>query len=210
VRVFVCYLTVLADSGYKISPMDILLDAIRGPWPWYVAGPLIGLTVPLLLFFGNKRFGLSSNLRHACAALPSKNPFFQYDWRREGGWNLLVFLGIALGGFVGGVLLANPAPLEVAEPTATALAQAGLTVDGAFAPAALFSWSALFTLPGFVAMVVGGFLIGFGARWAGGCTSGHGIMGLSELQWPSLLAVAGFFIGGVLATHLLLPILLGL
>ena len=191
--------------------MDILLDAIRGPWPWYVAGPLIGLTVPLLLFFGNKRFGLSSNLRHMCAAVPAarKTSFFDYDWRGEGGWNLLVYAGIAIGGFVAAVLLANPDPLVVAEPTSAALAEAGLVVDGAFAPAALFSWSALFTLPGFVAMVIGGVVIGFGARWAGGCTSGHAIMGVSELQWPSLLAVVGFFVGGLLATHLLLPVLLG-
>lgn len=192
--------------------MTDIFEAIRGPWPWYVAGPLVGLTVPLLLFFGNKRFGLSSNLRHMCAALPAarRNPFFAYDWRREGGWNLLVFAGIAIGGFIGGVLLANPAPLVVAEPTTAALAAAGLTVDGALAPAALFSWSSLFTLRGLVVMVLGGFLIGFGARWAGGCTSGHAIMGLSELQWPSLLAVTGFFIGGLLATHLVLPFVLGL
>jgi uncharacterized protein len=191
--------------------MDIILDAVRGPWPWYVAGPLIGLTVPLLLFLGNKRFGLSSNLRHMCAAVPAarRNAFFAYDWRREGGWNLLLYAGVAIGGLVAGVLLANPAPLQVAEPTAAALAQAGLEVDGRFAPAALFSFQALFTLPGFVAMVLGGFLIGFGARWAGGCTSGHAIMGISELQWPSLLAVVGFFAGGTLATYLLLPIVLG-
>ena len=192
--------------------MDIILDAIRGPWPWYVAGPLIGLIVPILLFFGGKRFGLSSNLRHMCAAMPAarKSSFFDYDWRREGGWNLLVFAGIVIGGFVGGVLLANPEPLVVAQSTSAALAEAGLAVDGALAPAALFSWSALFTLPGFVAMVVGGFLIGFGARWADGCTSGHALMGLSELQRPSLLAVVGFFIGGLLATHLLIPLVLGL
>ncbi len=196
--------------GYNISHMDILLDALRGPWPWYVAGPLIGLTVPLLLILGNKRFGLSSNLRHMCAIAPSKNPFFRYDWRREGGWNLLVFAGIAAGGFLGGVLLADPAPVQVAEPTTAALARAGLDVDGRLAPAELFSWSSLFTLRGFVVMVLGGFLIGFGTRWAGGCTSGHAIMGLSERQWPSLLAVVGFFGGGLLATHLLLPLVLAL
>jgi uncharacterized protein len=192
--------------------MDMIFEAIRGPWPWYVAGPLIGLTVPLLLFLGNKRFGLSSNLRHMCAVVPAarRASFFAYDWRREGGWNLLVFAGIAIGGFVGGVLLANPEPLAVAEPTSRALAAQGLAVDGALAPAVLFSWSSLFTLPGFVVMVLGGFLIGFGARWAGGCTSGHAIMGLSEVQWPSLLAVVGFFVGGLLATHLVLPLVLGL
>jgi uncharacterized protein len=191
---------------------DIIFESIRGPWPWYVAGPLVGLTVPLLLFLGSKRFGLSSNLRHMCAVVPAarRHAFFAYDWRREGGWNLLVFLGIAVGGFVGGVLLANPAPLVVAEPTTAALAAAGLTVDGALAPAALFSWSSLFTLPGFVVMVLGGFLIGFGTRWAAGCTSGHAISGLAELQWPSLLAVVGFFVGGLLATHLVVPLVLGL
>lgn len=191
--------------------MDIILDAIRGPWPWYVAGPLIGLTVPLLLFLGNKRFGLSSNLRHMCAAVPAarKNAFFAYDWRREGSWNLVLYAGVAIGGLIAGVLLANPAPLQVADATSAALAQAGLEVDGRLAPAALFSFEALFTLPGFIAMVVGGFLIGFGARWAGGCTSGHAIMGLSELQWPSLLAVVGFFAGGVAATFLVLPLILG-
>jgi uncharacterized protein len=190
--------------------MEAILDAARGPWPWYVAGPLIGLTVPLLLFLGNKRFGLSSNLRHLCAVVPSRHPFFQYDWRREGGWNLLMYGGIALGGFVGGVLLADPAPLEVAEPTRMALARAGVEVDGRLAPAALFSWSSLFTLRGLVVLVIGGFLIGFGTRWAAGCTSGHAVMGLAELQRPSLLAVIGFFLGGLLATHLLLPLVLRL
>jgi uncharacterized protein len=195
----------------SVSFMSTILDALRGPWPWYVAGPLIGLTVPLLLSVG-RRFGLSSNLRHMCAVVPAarRTSFFAYDWRREGGWNLLVFAGIAIGGFVGGVLLANPEPLAVAEPTSRALAAQGLAVDGALAPAVLFSWSSLFTLPGFVVMVLGGFLIGFGARWAGGCTSGHAIMGLSEVQWPSLLAVVGFFVGGLLATHLVLPLVLGL
>ena len=192
--------------------MSTILDALRDPWPWYVAGPLIGLTVPLLHVLGNKRFGLSSNLRHMCAAMPGarRAPFFAYDWRREGGWNLLVYAGIAIGGFLAGVLLANPEPLVVAEATVAALAEVGLAVDGAFAPAALFSWSALLTPRGLIVMVVGGFLIGFGTRWAAGCTSGHAITGLAERQWPSLLAVIGFFLGGLLATHLLLPLVLGI
>ncbi len=190
--------------------MELILAALRGPWPWYVAGPLIGLTVPLLLFLGSKRFGLSSNLRHMCAVLPSRNSYLRYDWRREGGWNLLMYAGIALGGLLAGVLLADPAPVEVADSTAVALARAGLEVDGALAPQELFSWSSLFTVRGLTVMVLGGFLVGFGARWASGCTSGHAITGLAELQWQSLLAVAGFFIGGLLATHLLLPLVLAL
>jgi len=189
--------------------MGTLLDLLRQPWPWYVAGPAIGLIVPLLLFTGRRRFGLSSNLRHLCAIVPSRVPYFAYDWRREGGWGLLMFAGLAVGGLIGGVLLADPQPVRVAEATARDLAALGVEVDGRLAPASLFSFAALFTPAGFVAMVVGGFLVGFGARWASGCTSGHAIMGLAELQWPSLLAVVGFFAGGLLATHLLWPLLLG-
>jgi uncharacterized protein len=186
-----------------------LLDLLRQPWPWYVAGPAIGLVVPLLLYFGGRRFGLSSSFRHLCAMVSHRTPYFQYPWRREGGWNLLVIGGIALGGFVGGVLLSDPVPLRVAEATTRDLAALGLPVDGRWAPTAIFSLAALMTPAGLVAMVGGGFLVGFGARWAQGCTSGHAIMGLAEGQLPSLLAVLGFFAGGLLATHLIWPLLLG-
>ena len=189
--------------------MLALLDLLRGPWPWYVAGPPLGLVVPLLAFLGQRRFGLSSNLRHLCAVVPSRVPFFRYDWRREGGWNLLVFGGLVLGGGVAGFLIPDPEPLVVAASTTRDLAALGVEVDGAYAPTSLFAFEALFTLPGFVAMVVGGFLIGFGARWAAGCTSGHAIAGLGELQLPSLVAVIGFFVGGLLATFFVGPLLLG-
>ena len=188
--------------------MDILAS-LRGPWPWYVGGPLIGLSVPLLLLLGNKKFGVSSNLRHVCAMVPNRVDFFNYDWRKE-SWNLIFALGILLGGFLGGVLLANPEPLELSGATARDLSALGVQPDGALAPAALFNWSTLLSLRGLLLMVGGGFLIGFGARYAGGCTSGHAIMGLSELQLPSLVAVIGFFVGGLLATHLLLPLILSL
>jgi uncharacterized membrane protein YedE/YeeE len=186
-----------------------LLDLLRGPWPWYVAGPLLGLMVPLLAFFGQRRFGLSSNLRHLCAIVPSRVPFFRYDWRREGGWNLLVFGGLVLGGGAAGLLLPDLAPLAVADATARDLAALGVEVEGAYAPRSLFSFAALATVPGFAAMVGGGFLIGFGARWAAGCTSGHAIAGLAELQLPSLVAVLGFFVGGLFATFVVWPLLLG-
>ena len=142
--------------------------------------------------------------------LPSRVPFFRYDWRKEGSWNLLFAVGIILGGLVGGVLLANPEPLRVAATTATDLEAVGVTVDGAFVPAALFGLESLFTLRGFILIVGGGFLIGFGTRWAAGCTSGHAITGLANLQLPSLVAVIGFFVGGLAMTHLLLPLILGL
>jgi len=186
-----------------------ILEALRHPWPWYIAGPLIGLTVPLLLLLGNKQFGISENFRTICAMIPNKVPFLNYDWRAQ-TWNLVFAAGILLGGLVGGVLLANPEPLRVAAATTQDLAAVGVAVDGELVPTTLFSWSNLFTLQGFILMVVGGFLIGFGTRYAGGCTSGHAIMGLSALQLPSLVAVIGFFAGGLLMTHLFLPWILSL
>lgn len=167
-----------------------MLDRLIEPWPWYVAGPLIGAIVPLLLLLGGKQFGVSANLRHLCAmCIPSRIPFFQYDWKREGAWNLVFAAGIAFGGFAGVHVLTNVTDLA------------------AYAPPDAVSWQALFTFRGFFTLVVGGFLVGFGARWAGGCTSGHAITGLANLQWPSLVAVLGFFAGGLLMAHLLMPIL---
>lgn len=179
------------------------------PWPWYVAGPLLGLTVPVLLLFGNKHFGLSSNLRHLCAMIPNRNPFFSYDWRKE-SWNLIFALGIFLGGFLAGFVLRNPEPVMIAAATQADLAALGVVQDDGLMPAGLFGWAQLFSLRGLLLMVVGGFLVGFGARYAGGCTSGHGITGTAHLQLPSLIALVGFFIGGLLVTHLLLPYLLRL
>ena len=184
-----------------------ILDPLRQPWPWYVAGPLIGLTVPLLLLIGNKAFGVSSSLRHACAVLPTRVPYFRYDWRRVGGWNLAFAGGIAMGGFVGGVLLANPDDLRLAGDTREALAGLGISFDGEFVPADLFGLEALAHGRTWLLLLLGGGLVGFGARYAGGCTSGHAITGLANLQLPSLVAVIGFFVGGLITTHLLLPLL---
>jgi uncharacterized membrane protein YedE/YeeE len=184
------------------------------PLPWYIAGPLIGLIVPALLLFGGKVFGLSANLRHLCAAVPlagKQTPsFFRYDWKSVGLWNLVFAVGIAVGGFIGlRVLSDSAAPLSLAPPTVAALGELGITDVAGFLPAELFSWSALASPVGLVMIVGGGFLVGFGARWAGGCTSGHAISGLADLQVPSLVAVVGFFGGGLLVTHVLLPLLLG-
>ena len=181
------------------------LDWIRQPWPWYVAGPLIGLTVPTLLLIGNKSFGISSSLRHICAAcLPARIPFFQYDWKQE-VWNLVFVLGILIGGFLATRFLGNPAAFQVAPATEAILRGYGITDFSGPMPADLFGVKNLFTLKGLFFFVVGGFLVGFGTRWAGGCTSGHAIMGLSNLQWPSLVATGCFMAGGFAMTHLILP-----
>lgn len=184
-------------------------DVLTRPWPWYVAGPLIGLVVPALLLLGNKSFGISSNLRHACAALaPRGIAYFRYDWRKEGGWNLAFALGILAGGLVGGLLLANPEPIALSARTKADLAALGLRDFTGLVPREVFNWASLLTVRGLVVLAVGGFLVGFGTAYAGGCTSGHAITGLADRQLPSLIAVCGFFAGGLASTWLLLPLLL--
>lgn len=185
--------------------MDSWTALLYRPWPWYVAGPLIGLAVPALLVLGNKRLGVSSSLRDICAAcVPARIPFLHYDWKKE-SWNLFFVAGILLGGYLAGSLFGNPAPVAISPRTVQDLHVLGVDNSGGLMPASLFSWHALTTLKGWLVTVVGGFLVGFGTRYAGGCTSGHGIMGLSALQWPSLVAVACFFAGGIICTHFIFP-----
>lgn len=191
-----------------------MLDALAAPWPWYVAGPLIGLIVPVLLLVGGKVFGISANLRHICAATPApwglKPSFLRYDWRRAGSWNLVFMLGVGLGGFLAVVLLGTPeAGQSISDATRSDLMALGVQDFSGLVPSDVFAWSWLLSPAGLVALGLGGFLIGFGARYAGGCTSGHAISGLADLQLPSLVAVAGFFAGGLLATFGLLPALMG-
>jgi uncharacterized membrane protein YedE/YeeE len=177
------------------------------PWPWYVAGPVIGLFVPALLIFGNRVFGVSSNLRHICSAiLPGSVEHFRYDWRQTGLWNLLFVAGAGFGGFLASQW-GGSHNIQMSEPTRLALAQLGIRDFSGLAPRELFSWPALLTVKGFVSVVLGGFLVGFGTAYAGGCTSGHAISGLADLQLPSLIAVAGFFAGGLLATYFILPLI---
>jgi uncharacterized membrane protein YedE/YeeE len=185
-------------------------ELLQQSWSWYVGGVLIGLMVPALLVLGNKSFGVSASLRDICAAcFPSKIPFLDYDWRKE-SWNLFFAAGIILGGFLGGYLFGDPQSEHIASSTVNTLAQNGVQFNKGFVPDEIFNWSYLGTLPGFIIIVVGGFLVGFGTRYAGGCTSGHGIMGLSTLQWPSLIAVACFFVGGIVSAMWLLPFILNL
>jgi len=187
-----------------------IIELIRKPWPWYVAGPLIGLTVPILLLLGNKSFGISSSLRHICAAvIPANISFFKYDWKKE-AWNLFFVAGITIGGFVATFWLANPDTIVISKVTQSSLAALGITDFSGLMPLDIFSASNIFTVKGLIFFVLGGFLVGFGTRYAGGCTSGHAIMGLSNLQWPSLVATVSFMAGGFACTQLLLPFLIQL
>ncbi|MGI9543045.1 MAG: YeeE/YedE family protein [Cyclobacteriaceae bacterium] len=188
-----------------------MLEFISQPWPWYVAGPLISLTMFLLLYFG-RNFGVSSTLRTACAMAGAGNniSFFKFDWKNQ-IWNLVFVAGAVLGGFIATQWLSNPEPIQLSANTVAALEGLGVSDPGAeYLPADIFSWSGLFSVKGAIILIAGGFLVGFGARYAGGCTSGHAISGLSNLQVPSLIAVIGFFIGGLLMTFFILPQILSL
>lgn len=183
-------------------------DFLFKPWPWYVAGPVIGLFPALLLIAGNRLFGVSNNLRHLCAAAsPRGGPYFRYDWRAE-RWNLAFAAGILVGGFIGGVLLRNPEPVAIADATRQSLAALGVTRFDGMMPADLFQWPSLLSIRGALLVIGGGFLVGFGTAYAGGCTSGHGLSGIADLQLPSLIALVAFFAGGIIGTFLLLPVLL--
>lgn len=184
-----------------------MFDILARPWPWYVAGPLIGLFVPALLLLGNRQFGISSNLRHLCAAIaPARIEFFRYDWKNAGLWNLAFLAGILIGGFIAGQLLGVP-DVALNPETRASLGDLGIRDFAGLAPREVFNWSSLLTLRGLTMIIGGGFLVGFGTAYAGGCTSGHGVSGLAVFDRASLLAVAGFFAGGLLGTYVLLPLL---
>jgi uncharacterized membrane protein YedE/YeeE len=174
-----------------------------------VAGPLIGLFVPALLLAGNEVFGISGNLRHLCSAIvPGELEFFRYDWRRAGLWNLVFLCGVLIGGFLASHVGA-PQVINISAEARTTLSGIGIHEFSGVAPHELFTWHALLTLRGFISIVVGGFLVGFGTAYAAGCTSGHAISGLANLELPSLIAVFGFLAGGLAATYFILPFVIG-
>ena len=184
------------------------MDWILNPWPWYISGPLIALIMFLLIMVG-KRFGMSSNLRTLCAicGADKASDFFKFDWKAQ-RWNLLVVAGAIIGGFVGSQYLSNDMAVNISQSTIEELQVLGFSDAGkAYLPTELFDMSVLTNLKGLSILVVGGLLIGFGSRYAGGCTSGHAISGLSNLQRTSLIAIIGFFIGGLFMIHVLFPLI---
>ncbi len=188
-----------------------IIEFISQPWHWSVSGVMIVLVMFLLTYFG-QRFGISSSFKAMCAVIPAnrKWDYFNYDWKSH-SWLLAFASGAIIGGWIAVHVIGSPVPVEISETTIAQLQELGvhtpqtLSEGMGFVPAELFNFKSLLTLKGFILLIGGGFLVGFGTRWAGGCTSGHAISGLSNLQLPSLVAVVGFFIGGLFMTHLVFP-----
>ncbi|OUR92185.1 YeeE/YedE family protein [Flavobacteriales bacterium 34_180_T64] len=184
------------------------MDNILQPWPWYISGPLIAFIMFILIYFG-KTFGMSSNLRTFCAigGAGKKIEFFNINLRDQ-RWNLLVVLGAIIGGYIAHFYLSVPTNIDLNPDTVKELSELGFENAGkSLLPSELYNLEALLSLKGLSILIIGGFLVGFGTRYAGGCTSGHAITGLSSLQLPSLIAVIGFFIGGLIMIHLIFPLI---
>lgn len=184
------------------------MENILQPWPWYISGPLIAVVMFLLVYFG-KTFGMSSNLETLCAlgGAGKKVKYFNFNWKDK-KWNLIVVIGAIFGGYIAQFHLSNPITIELNPKTIEHLQSSGFdNVGKSLLPPEIYDWGHALTLKGISILIIGGFLIGFGTRYAGGCTSGHAITGLSSLQLPSLIAVIGFFIGGLIMINLLFPLI---
>ena len=198
--------------------MKYLIDMsiINMPWHWAFSGCMIALVMFLLLFAG-RRFGLSTSFDVVCtiAGAGRTVKYFEGDWRKQ-AWLLVFVVGLIGGAAIATHWMQSPLPVQIAQSTSDDLSALGihtpttLAEGRGYVPGEVFNFNSLLTLRGFILLIVGGFLIGFGTRWAGGCTSGHAISGLSNLQLPSLIAVVGFFIGGLVMTHLLFPLIFSL
>lgn len=184
-----------------------MIEFLTQPWSWWFSGLVIVSIMFFLLYFG-KSFGFSANLRTICAACGAgkKVKSFDFNWKSQ-IWNLVFLVGAIIGGFIANQFMSNGDPVILAESTTSDLNALGFSSPTSIQPDELFSWEALFTLKGFLILSIGGLLVGFGARYAGGCTSGHAISGLSDLQVPSLIAVIGFFIGGLIMTFGIFPLI---
>jgi uncharacterized protein len=188
--------------------MQSFIDFISQPWPWYVAGPLIGIVIIVLQWIDNKPLAASSSYRLICAAtIPAGVPFLKYNWKAQ-TWNLMFVGGIVIGGFIAEYWLHHPPQIAISSETIKSLQALGIKDFDGYAPSQIFSFASLSTVTGFIIIIIGGFLIGFGSRYAGGCVSGHSMTGISDLQWTSLVTTACIFAGGIFTAYVLVPLIL--
>lgn len=186
--------------------MREIIEIIKQPWPWYISGPLLTFVMFLLFYFG-KTFGFSSNLRTICSAAGAGkvSDFFRWDWKAQ-KWNLMFLTGSVIGGFISSTYLMNVDKIQLAQGAIESLTELGFeNVGENYLPSEIYGVDALSSVKGIALLLVSGILVGFGTRYAGGCTSGHAITGLSNLQFPSLIATLGFFTGGLIMTYFGLP-----
>ena len=184
------------------------MDFILEPWAWYVGGPLIAISLLLYFYFG-RNFGASTNFETLCtmAGAGVFSDYFKKDWKAR-DFALLFVIGLIIGGYISSGSLIPNQYIDLNPVTVNELTDVGFSNVGAqYFPDEIFGDDMIFSLKGFFILLVSGVLIGFGTRYAGGCTSGHAITGLSSLQFPSLLAVIGFFIGGIIATWFIIPLI---
>lgn len=191
--------------------MDIV-TWISQPWHWAVSGAGIAVVLFLLTWMG-RMFGMSSTYTVLCslAGAGKKVDYFRLDWKNE-TWRLYLVAGAMCGGVFAFYFLSSPNAVAISQSTIDHLAKWGIAYPASdehgkgFIPTSVFNFT---TIKGIILSLVGGFLIGFGSRYGEGCTSGHAISGLSHLRLPSLITVIGFFIGGLLMTHLIMPLIFG-
>ncbi len=201
------------NKRFFYQSKTIIMDLIHDSWPWYIGGITISIIMFLLIFSG-KEFGFSDNLRTIVSLLGGGkfSAFLAIDWKQR-LWNLTFMLGTFLGGWIAATYMQSDEPMQLSSSFLETLNSWGLSTNlspGELLPESLFNFGEVGTVIGFSAIILGGFFVGFGARYAGGCTSGHAISGLSNLQLPSLIAVIGFFIGGLFISNIIYPWLLNL
>ena len=182
-------------------------EFITQTWSWWFSGTMIAAIMFFLLYFGQS-FGFSANLRTICAAagLGKNTKFFDFNWKAQ-TLNLVFLVGAIVGGFIAKQFLSSDIGVAISPATINDLSKLGIAAPASLQPAELFSLDAILSIKGFLVLAIGGLMVGFGSRYAGGCTSGHAISGLSDLQVPSLIAVVGFFIGGLIMTFFILPLI---
>ena len=184
------------------------MNFLSQTWHWSISGFLIGMVMLTLIYFG-KSFGMSTNLRSLCSltGIGKRVSFFNWDWKSQ-RWNLVVVLGAMMGGYFATHFLSDATNVSINPATILKLQKLGIDApDGKLIPDAIFGLDVFHSLKKIFLLVFGGFLIGFGSRYAGGCTSGHAISGLSNFQLPSLKAVVGFFIGGLIMVNFIFPLI---
>jgi uncharacterized membrane protein YedE/YeeE len=153
-------------------------EFITQTWSWWFSGTMIAAIMFFLLYFGQS-FGFSANLRTICSAagLGKKTKFFDFNWKAQ-TWNLVFLVGSIVGGFIAKQFLSSDIGVAISPATIDDLSKLGIAAPVSLQPAELFSLDAILSIKGFLVLAVGGLLVGFGSRYAGGCTSGHAISGL--------------------------------